>query len=213
MIPPFGGSQLEAQASNTPLAFRWWLQQSPDSATPPFISPILESLGGALLVHDALPSGSRFSPQKSWTMPALPRHPLQPKPHTVLSKVHRHPFFMFGLPFLATIVGASFALTTFTQTRYDLRDQQVTSMAQEEQMKMAKDRRRVDLREEYYRLSAGGEEANNEDQWENKWVRRCDCIRFSCSSGSEACCHSLFRHHPKTSAQIARSSGMGTAPS
>lgn len=108
-------------------------------------------------------------------MPALPRHPLQPKKHSVVSKVHRHPFFMFGLPFVATIVGASFALTTFTQTRYDLRDQQVTSMAQEEQLKMAKDRRKVDLREEYYRLSAGGSGGGlggqaGEDDWENKYV-------------------------------------------
>lgn len=99
-------------------------------------------------------------------MPALPRHPLQPKPRRVLSKVHRHPFVMFGLPFVGIIVGASFVLSTFTQTRYDLRDQQVTSMEQEEQMKMSKNRRKVDIREEYYRLSAG----ESESEWDNKCV-------------------------------------------
>lgn len=99
-------------------------------------------------------------------MPALPRHELRPKNRPIISRVHRHPFVMFGLPFVATIVGASFALTTFTQTRYDLRDQQVTSIEQEDQLKMAKDRRKIDIREEYYRLSASGE--SDSDDWDNK---------------------------------------------
>ena len=32
---------------------------------------------------------------------------------------------LFGVPFVVIIVAASFGLTTFTQTRYDLHDQKV----------------------------------------------------------------------------------------
>lgn len=32
---------------------------------------------------------------------------------------------LFGVPFVLLMVGASFGLTTFTQTRYDLHDQKV----------------------------------------------------------------------------------------
>jgi hypothetical protein len=40
------------------------------------------------------------------------------------SRLKRYPA-LFGVPFLVIIVGASFGLQTFTQTRYDLQDQKV----------------------------------------------------------------------------------------
>jgi hypothetical protein len=43
--------------------------------------------------------------------------------------IRRHPTW-FGIPFILLIVGASFGLQSFTQTRYDLRDQHVTAVRQ-----------------------------------------------------------------------------------
>lgn len=53
------------------------------------------------------------------TMPTFQSNPLNSPIHKVLKK---HPG-LFGVPFLVLIVGASFGLTSITQTRYDLHDQ------------------------------------------------------------------------------------------
>lgn len=66
------------------------------------------------------------------------------------SSLRRHPFTYFGLPFILVLVTSSFALSGFTQTRYDLRDQRVTAMTKEEELGMKKGRRKWDVREEYY---------------------------------------------------------------
>lgn len=67
-----------------------------------------------------------------------------------MSAVRKHPFMFFGLPFLSIVVVSSFALKTFTQTRYDLNDQKVQAVTKEDELGMNKDRKKVDIREEYY---------------------------------------------------------------
>jgi cytochrome c oxidase assembly protein subunit 16 len=67
-----------------------------------------------------------------------------------MSAVRRHPFALFGLPFLGLVVGSSFALQTFTQTRYDYHQQKVSAVSKEEELGMSKERKKVDIREEYY---------------------------------------------------------------
>lgn len=67
-----------------------------------------------------------------------------------MSQVRKRPFIFFGLPFLSIMVGASFALQGFTKTRYEYQGQKVQTMNKEEQLGMSKDRKRVDIREEYY---------------------------------------------------------------
>lgn len=58
-------------------------------------------------------------------MPSFQRNPINPNPvHTLLRK---HPS-LFGVPFILIIVGASFGLSNFTQTRYDLQDQKVKNV-------------------------------------------------------------------------------------
>lgn len=64
--------------------------------------------------------------------------------------LRRHPFTLFGLPFLSLVVLSSFALSGFTQTRYDYRDQKVTAVSKEDELGMRKDRRKIDVREEYW---------------------------------------------------------------
>ncbi|KAF9478464.1 hypothetical protein BDN70DRAFT_778187, partial [Pholiota conissans] len=80
--------------------------------------------------------------------------------------IRKHPS-VFGVPFVLIIVAASFGLTTFTQTRYDVHDQKVKHVTKEQELKLDKNRKKFDIREEYFRLSA----AANED-WEPKRISR-----------------------------------------
>lgn len=62
----------------------------------------------------------------------------------------RHPFALFGLPFIATMVLGSFFLTPATALRYERYDRKVRQMTKEEELGIGKDRRKIDLQEEYY---------------------------------------------------------------
>ena len=68
--------------------------------------------------------------------------------------MQKHPFLLFGLPFIATMVAGSFFLTPATAIRYEKHDRKVRQMTKEEELGIGKDRRRLDLNEEYYRLAA-----------------------------------------------------------
>ncbi|KAF7976502.1 hypothetical protein HWV62_6303 [Athelia sp. TMB] len=96
-------------------------------------------------------------------MPTFQSNPLNSPVHKVLKK---HPS-LFGVPFLILIVGASFGLTSFTQTRYDLHDQKVRQVTKEEALGLDKNRKKFDIREEYYKLSMAADE-----HWENKRIAR-----------------------------------------
>jgi len=62
----------------------------------------------------------------------------------------KHPFLLFGLPFLTTIVAGSFFLTPATALRYERYDRKNQQITQEEAMGLGKDRRKVNMRDEYY---------------------------------------------------------------
>ncbi|KAL9123547.1 MAG: hypothetical protein Q9175_008334 [Cornicularia normoerica] len=83
--------------------------------------------------------------------------------------LNSHPFLLFGLPFMFTIVAGSFILTPATALRYERHDRRVQQMTKEEELGIGKDRRRVDINEEYYRLAA---KLQDLDDWENKRVKR-----------------------------------------
>ena len=68
--------------------------------------------------------------------------------------LNRYPFLLFGLPFIFTVVAGSFVLTPATALRYERHDRKVKQMTREEELGIGKDRRRVDINEEYYRLAA-----------------------------------------------------------
>jgi len=74
---------------------------------------------------------------------------------------------MFGVPFLLLMVGASFGLQAFTQTRYDLHSQKVTQMSREQELGLNRNRKKFDVREEYFKLSAASQE-----DWEPKRIVR-----------------------------------------
>jgi cytochrome c oxidase assembly protein subunit 16 len=58
-------------------------------------------------------------------MPPFSSRPLNESP--LYLRLKRHPA-LFGVPFLLVMVGASFGLQSFTQTRYDLHSQKVTQV-------------------------------------------------------------------------------------
>jgi cytochrome c oxidase assembly protein subunit 16 len=62
----------------------------------------------------------------------------------------KHPFALFGLPFIATMVAGSFFLTPATAIRYEKHDRRVRRMSKEEELGIGKTGRRVDMKEEYY---------------------------------------------------------------
>ncbi|KAK4902727.1 Cytochrome oxidase assembly [Elasticomyces elasticus] len=79
----------------------------------------------------------------------------------------RHPFALFGLPFIATMVLGSFFLTPATALRYERHDRKVRQMTEDERLGIGKDKRRIDMKEEYYKLAA-----KDLDKWEQKRVKR-----------------------------------------
>ena len=62
----------------------------------------------------------------------------------------KHPFALFGLPFIATMVLGSFFLTPATALRYERHDRKVRQLTKEEELGIGKEKRRIDMREEYY---------------------------------------------------------------
>jgi cytochrome c oxidase assembly protein subunit 16 len=70
------------------------------------------------------------------------------------SALSRHPFLLFGLPFIVTMVAGSFVLTPATALRYERHDLKVSQLSKEDELGLGKDRRKVDMNEEYYRLAA-----------------------------------------------------------
>ena len=74
--------------------------------------------------------------------------------NTIASKYRallaRHPFALFGFPFIAVMLAGSFFLTPATALRYERHDRKVRQMTKEEELGIGKEKRKVDLREEYY---------------------------------------------------------------
>ncbi|KDQ61283.1 hypothetical protein JAAARDRAFT_173903 [Jaapia argillacea MUCL 33604] len=97
-------------------------------------------------------------------MPVFPSYPLNASP--LHKRLRKNPA-LFGVPFLLIIVGASFALEPFARVRYDLQDQKISQVSQEEALGLQKNRKKFDIREEYFKLSQ-----ESTDNWEQKRVPR-----------------------------------------
>ncbi|CAG8477657.1 17608_t:CDS:2 [Acaulospora morrowiae] len=98
-------------------------------------------------------------------MPQFLRKPFyKPPAHQVIRK---HSFVLFGLPLILAVVSGSFALSYLTQTRYDVHENKVKKVSKEEQLKINKGRRKVNLQEEYWKLQEIGKQ-----DWESKRVER-----------------------------------------
>ena len=89
------------------------------------------------------------------TMPTFSSRPHAPSESTqrfqaILKSLRKRPFLLFGAPFLSLMVVSSFALQNLTKTRYDYQSSKTSTMTMEEGLGMNKDRKRVDIREEYF---------------------------------------------------------------
>lgn len=61
----------------------------------------------------------------------------------------RQPFLTFGLPFIGIMVASSFLLENFTQIRYERQQLREQTLSKEQELGIQRNRRKVDLREEY----------------------------------------------------------------
>jgi cytochrome c oxidase assembly protein subunit 16 len=64
--------------------------------------------------------------------------------------VKKHPFMLFGLPFISIMVAGSFFLTPATAIRYERYDKKVKRASKEDVLSMGTNKRKVDPKEEYY---------------------------------------------------------------
>ncbi|KAJ6595436.1 cytochrome c oxidase assembly protein COX16-domain-containing protein, partial [Mycena sp. CBHHK59/15] len=97
-------------------------------------------------------------------MTVIPSRPLNP---SRLNRAVKKQPLLFGVPFILLMVAASYGLTALTQTKYDLHDQRVKQVTKEQELKLQHNRKRFDIREEYFRLTAKPEE-----DWDMKRVPR-----------------------------------------
>ncbi|KAG8766921.1 Cytochrome oxidase assembly [Serendipita sp. 411] len=80
---------------------------------------------------------------------------------------------LFGASFLAIIIGASFGMQTFTELGVEKRDNKVTAVTQDEEVKRKLNTaRRFDIREEYFRHVS----RYPESAWDNVRVPRPDGV-------------------------------------
>uniref|UniRef100_A0A060T3A2 Cytochrome c oxidase assembly protein COX16, mitochondrial n=1 Tax=Blastobotrys adeninivorans TaxID=409370 RepID=A0A060T3A2_BLAAD len=79
----------------------------------------------------------------------------------------RHHFLLIGLPFMSIVAGGAYMLSFFTQLRYEKHDQRAQSLSEEEALSIVKNRRKVDMKEEYYKL-----QQMDLDSWEQVRVPR-----------------------------------------
>jgi cytochrome c oxidase assembly protein subunit 16 len=78
------------------------------------------------------------------------------------SALTRHPFALFGLPFIATMVLGSFFLTPATALRYERHDRKVRQLTKDEELGIGANKRKIDLKEEYY-VSGPGDDTDAVD--------------------------------------------------
>ncbi len=89
-------------------------------------------------------------------MPTFPSKRYRPAsyaktlPARYRAELNKHPFLLFGLPFLVTVVAGSFFLTPATAIRYEKHDRKMRQLTKEEELGIGQNRRKVDMKEEYY---------------------------------------------------------------
>ncbi|GJC82713.1 cytochrome c oxidase assembly protein cox16, mitochondrial [Colletotrichum liriopes] len=83
------------------------------------------------------------------------------------AQMAKRPFLLFGLPFVAVMIAGSFVLTPATAIRYEKHDRRVRQVTRDEELNLRRSARKVDMKEEYYRLAA-----KDIDNWEQRRVQR-----------------------------------------
>lgn len=90
-------------------------------------------------------------------------------------RIARHPVLLFGVPFITVVLAGAYVLSNTQNVRYERRDSKVKLVSEEDALGLEHGRRKVNAREEYYRLQSKGLE--DLDEWENKrFVPLCTLI-------------------------------------
>ncbi|SCU82789.1 LAME_0C02894g1_1 [Lachancea meyersii CBS 8951] len=74
------------------------------------------------------------------------------------ARLKKNPFLYFGLPFCSIIVLGSYWLSGFTAVRYEQKDRKIQEVNEDDLIKLKGNKRKFDLKEEYYRLQGLGEQ-------------------------------------------------------
>lgn len=83
--------------------------------------------------------------------------------------VKKNHFLFFGLPMMLSIAYGSYILSDFTALRYERQDEKVKELDENEALSIINNRRKVDIKDEYYKLQGLLDEHEN---WEPKRVER-----------------------------------------
>ncbi|GMM31111.1 Cox16 protein [Martiniozyma asiatica (nom. inval.)] len=83
--------------------------------------------------------------------------------------VKKNSFLYLGLPMMLSIAMGSILLSNFTALRYERRDEKVKEMGEDEALSLIKNRRKVDIKDEYYKLQGL---LDKHEDWEPKRVER-----------------------------------------
>ena len=89
-----------------------------------------------------------------------------PRSVRINRKISRNPVLLFGVPFISIVLAGAYVLSNTQNVRYERRDSKVKLVSEEDALGLEHGRRKVNAREEYYRLQAKGLE--DLDEWENK---------------------------------------------
>lgn len=81
-------------------------------------------------------------------------------------KIARNPVLLFGVPFIGVVLAGAYVLSNTQNVRFERRDSKVKLVSEEDALGLEHGRRKVNAREEYYRLQSKGLE--DLDEWENK---------------------------------------------
>lgn len=84
-----------------------------------------------------------------------------------LSRMRKNSFIYFGIPFFAMMLAGTYFMTQFASVRYEQFDRRQTEVTQEQALQINGKKRKVDMREEFYRL-----QHMDLDNWEQKRVQR-----------------------------------------
>lgn len=84
-----------------------------------------------------------------------------------LARMRKNSLLYFGVPFFAMMLVGTHFMTQFASIRYEQHDRREQEVSQEDALQLSAKKRKVDLREEYYRL-----QHMDLDNWEQKRVKR-----------------------------------------
>lgn len=84
-----------------------------------------------------------------------------------MQRMRKNSFIYFGIPFFAMMLLGTHFMTQFASIRYEQHDRRLQEFSQDDALKLSGKKRKVDLKDEYYRL-----QHMDLDSWEQKRVQR-----------------------------------------